>query len=365
MRRGSLLLVVAAVAPVALWLASHASSSDRSAQAENDAIEAIASRALAEMEKRYPEGAKQRLRRDAHAKAHGCARGLFTVDAGLAADLRVATFAEPGATFRAWVRFSNGAFEPGSDAGLDGRGMAMKLLAPGGGSEHDFLAINYPQFFSPDAFDYRDFAQAGALTGDSAGLRRYFAPDANPFDWRIRQAAIAYAIASQKAESPLRLSYYSMSAYRFGVDRAVKFVLRPCGVAPPAEPGDQGPDYLRRALVDDIAGKPACFALLLQFRAEGLSVDDVTQEWPEGKSPFRKLGELTLPVQKVDAPARDELCEALRFTPWNAPAEMEPLGSLNRVRKVVYDAISALRHRRNGVPVPDPAQAFQAEGPLD
>ena len=351
-----------AMGAFAMWVASGRAQPDRSPSREAIAIRAIVDRAVAEMQTHYPLGERPVLR-DAHAKAHGCARGLFTVDPNLADDLRVATFARPGAKLRAWVRFSNGAFAPGSDAGLDGRGMALKLIAADGKSEHDILAISYPQFFSPDAFDYLDFAEAGALTGDRAGLQRYFVPGANPFNWRLRQGVIAYRIASQDIGSPLSAAYFSMAAFRFGPDRAVKFALKPCeGVSTAITPRDKTPDYLRRALVDGLARGPACFKLFAQFRGEGMSVDDATQDWPVDKSPFRELGELTMFVQKVDASPRDALCENLRFTPWRAPAEFEPLGGLNRARRAVYDAISEFRHDRNNVPVPDPAQAWDSEG---
>jgi hypothetical protein len=156
---------------------------------EEQAIDTIVALALGELRKRYPAGAPL-VRRDAHAKAHGCVKAIFRVDDNLTANLRVGTFSTPGQEFRAWVRYSNGAFEPGADTGMDGRGMAVKILeppspglssppAPGEGpaaaaTTHDILMINYPVFFSPGAVDYADFAKSGALTGDSSGLRRYF-----------------------------------------------------------------------------------------------------------------------------------------------------------------------------------------------
>ena len=66
--------------------------------------------------------------------------------------------------------------------------MALKILdAAPGGQAHDILMINHPAFFSSDAVDYRDFADAGALTGDLRGLFGYFLPGWNPFNWRWRQ----------------------------------------------------------------------------------------------------------------------------------------------------------------------------------
>jgi hypothetical protein len=49
---------------------------------------------------------------------------------------------------------------------------------------HDILMINYPVFFSPNVADYKDFALAGALSGDSEALKQYFMPGYNPLRWR-------------------------------------------------------------------------------------------------------------------------------------------------------------------------------------
>ncbi|SEN24918.1 catalase [Bradyrhizobium sp. OK095] len=153
---------------------------------EEQSIAEIRARALSELKARYPEGNQTLVRRDAHAKAHGCVKATFAIDADIPDQLRVGTFAQPGQRFRALIRYSNGAFEPGPDTGYDGRGMAIKIIdaEPEGDSPvrgrppHDILLIDYPAFFSPDVADYKDFAHAGALTGNSEGLKRYFLPRA-------------------------------------------------------------------------------------------------------------------------------------------------------------------------------------------
>lgn len=327
---------------------------------------AIAARALKEMEAHYPAGVSP-VRRDAHAKAHGCAKAIFTVDRNIPTTLQVGSFASPGAAYKAWVRFSNGAFHPGPDTGLDGRGMAVKILgvAPdtpskGPASAHDILMINHPVFFSGDARDYRAFAEAGALTGDNAGLKAYFVPSWNPLAWRGRQGMIAYRIASQPIRSPLSAEYYSMTAFALGAGRAIKYAARPCGghSSTSDPPKEQGPNYLREALKADLSAGPACYELLAQERRDGMPVDDATTEWSEDQSPYRRLGEIVFPRQAIDQPGEDAFCEDIAFSPWNTPPESQPLGSINQVRKTVYEAISQFRHARNGAPVPDAASAW-------
>jgi catalase len=333
---------------------------------EEQSIAEIRARALSELKARYPEGNQTLVRRDAHAKAHGCVKAIFTVDADIPDQLRVGTFAQPGQRFRALVRYSNGAFEPGSDTGYDGRGMAVKIIdaepdndAPvRGRPPHDILMINYPAFFSPDVADYKDFAQAGALTGDSAGLKRYFLPSYNPMQWRIRQGYIAYKIASQKSPSPLSLQYYSMAPFMFGEGRAVKYSAKPCTTPPSVETSD-GPNFLREALWKALATGPACFELLVQERKDGMDVENALTEWPESSSPYRRVGKIELLSGQTNTDAREKACESVTFNPWHAPADQHPLGGINRLRKAVYETISSYRSSRNNVSPADPAMLWK------
>ncbi len=43
-----------------------------------------------------------------------------------------------------------------------------------------------------------------------------------------------------------------------------------------------------------------------------------------------------------------EFCENLSYSPCHARVGHRPLGVVNRVRKVVYDTISGVRHEHNG-----------------
>jgi len=342
---------------------------ERPRTGEPEAIRTIVSLALAELEHRYPPGASL-VRRDAHAKGHGCVKAIFHVDREVPADLRVGFAAIPDQEYKAWVRFSNGAFEPGADSGMDGRGMALKIinsaptaLAPTGPvSSHDLLMINYPVFFSTDALDYMDFASSGGLTGNPDELKRYFVPSFNPLRWRYRQALIAYRIASTKITSPLSTQYYSMVPFLFGSGRAVKYSARPCHGSP-ANDG-QGPansgavDFLKSTMQYELDLAPACFDLLVQEKRGTMPIEDATIEWSEAESPFRRVGTISIPQQKFEAAERSEFCENVTFNPWNAPPEQKPLGSINRVRKALYDEISRYRHSRNKSAVPDAEEAW-------
>jgi len=93
------------------------------------------------------------VRRQQHAKHHGCVRGQFIVEANLPEKIRFGIFREPK-HFTAWIRFSNAsgnAQQP--DSKDDVRGMAIKLtnvegekLLVGEKQTQDFVMINHPVF---------------------------------------------------------------------------------------------------------------------------------------------------------------------------------------------------------------------------
>lgn len=100
-----------------------------------------------------------RYLRDAHAKAHGCVKAEVSVLADLDPALRQGVFAEPGKTWQATMRLSNGNAYPQFDSIRDARGMAIKLLdVPGkqlmadqqARTEQDFVMFSHPNFFVSD-----------------------------------------------------------------------------------------------------------------------------------------------------------------------------------------------------------------------
>jgi hypothetical protein len=66
------------------------------------------------------------------------------------------------------------------------------------------------------------------------------------------------------------------------------------------------------------------------------------------------VARITIPKQEFDTPEQQTYCENLSFTPWHAVAEQRPLGVMNRIRRVVYETISATRHELNGAPRREP-----------
>jgi len=62
-----------------------------------------------------------------------------------------------------------------------------------------------------------------------------------------------------------------------------------------------------------------------------------------------------IPKQRFATEARDALAENLSFNPWHALPQHRPLGGVNRIRRIVYRAISNLRRETNGAATKEPA----------
>jgi hypothetical protein len=321
-------------------------------EGEADAADQIASVDSGMVEK----GQKEigRAHRDAHAKAHGCVRAWFRVNEHLPPELRQGVFQE-GRSYRSWIRFSNGAGRAGKDSEGDARGMAIKLMGVSGPklsddekATQDFLLLSAPAFFVRNAADYVEFVK-----DDAAGKRSSFF---NPFRGRFHELSNARALTGKKVVNPLGIQYWSTTPFLYGAAGPAKFSARPCSPLPAETPDKENPDFLRAAMSSKLKQGEACFDFLVQTRTDPASepIEDPTVEWSEKKSPFTAVATIEIPPQRFETPPQQDFCENLSMNPWHSVPEHRPLGGINRVRKVVYEAISKLRHELNNAPRAEP-----------
>jgi hypothetical protein len=135
----------------------------------------------------------------------------------------------------------------------------------------------------------------------------------------------------------------------------VKFSLRPTLPGTSMIPKDPQPNYLREVMARTLAAGDVSFDFLVQPRSgPHMQIEDSRTEWQEREAPFVEVGKLVIPRQVFDTPDQDTFGENLSFTPWHALPEHRPLGGVNRIRRVVYEVISELRHSLNGVPRREP-----------
>ncbi len=290
-----------------------------------------------------------RTLRDAHPKTTGVLRGKFVVAAGLPDELRVGIFAKP-ATFDCWIRTSNSSGTPRSDAVPDARGLALKLLRPGGGE-------------AADAKDAASFGQDFVLLdtpvmplGTIALFRDaiYYTIETSPLWLAAKLALTGHALVMLdlwrllgNPSSPLDIQYWSTTPYRFGPSRAVKYSLVPTSRHASTEPDEPGENYLSEAMQAHLAHHEATFDFCVQLRQTGMPIEDAAVRWDERASPLRKVATLRIPRQAFRTAKRQALGEKLAFSPGHSLPAHAPLGGLNRARTRIYAALSKFRHERD------------------
>ena len=321
------------------------------------AADTIAAAIDAQIRRRYQPGS---ARRDAHPKAHGCVRAELRVLDTLPRALAKGIFV-PGKRYRAWMRFSNGASDPDrSDAEPDARGLALKVLGVPGrklladeadAGTQDFIFINHPVFFANDPNRYVAMVKAAGGEGLLGKL-------GIPLALGLRGSMIAFQTTRNPMSNPLHGQYFTMVPYALGAGpkrQAVKYAIRPCEARPVRMPRNPGPGFLRAAMRRTLKSGEFCMELLVQPRtSDAMSVEDSMTEWDPVEAPFIPIATIHIPRQTFDTPAQHAFCEDLSFTPWHSLPAHRPLGVTNRIRRVVYERISRLRHELNDRPRVEP-----------
>ncbi|MDG9923005.1 MULTISPECIES: catalase family protein [unclassified Pseudomonas] len=300
-----------------------------------------------------------RVLRDAHAKAHGCVKAQFTVLPDLDQSLRHGVLGEPGKTWQAWMRLSNGNAYPQFDSARDARGMAIKLLdVPGDkllsskatAGNQDFVMFNHPVFFVRDVAEYK---QNFAAQASGQKIQAFF-PSLDPRTWEIRHLIIALKTLAPAPDSPVAATYNSIAPFKLGPHNIKYRVIPDPTSCPSYELPEQNtalPNFLRNALYQQLSldRVPACFALQVQRQDANyyMPIEDTSVEWSEDISPFETVATIKVPAQDFDSREKNLACDNLSFNPWHALPEHRPIGGINRLRKAVYEAVSVYRHQRN------------------
>ncbi|MEE1950196.1 catalase family protein [Pseudomonas alcaligenes] len=303
-----------------------------------------------------------RVLRDAHAKAHGCVKAQVTVLQNLVPELRHGVLAEPGKTWQAWMRLSNGNAYPQFDSARDARGMAIKLLdVPGDkllsskatAANQDFVMFNHPVFFVRDVAEYK---QNFAAQASGQKIQAFF-PSWDPRSWEIRHLIIALKTLAPAPDSPVSATYNSIAPFKLGPHNIKYRVVPDPQSCPPYQLPEQNtalPNFLRNALYQQLSldRVPACFALQVQRQnaAHYMPIEDTSVEWSEDISPFETVATVRVEPQDFDTREQNLACDNLSFNPWHALPEHRPIGGINRLRKAVYEAVSVYRHQRNAAP---------------
>jgi catalase len=253
--------------------------------------------------------------RAVHAKGTLCA-GTFTPAPGAAAVSRAPQFQD--GELRAHVRFSNGSGDPhGRDGAQDGRGMAVKLYLPEGGTT-DVVAISRRQFFVRTPEDFLEFTRArkpdpetGQPDMERLGAFLGAHPEAGP--------AVQEQLASKPPVSYATTAYNALHAFKLiapdGTERWVRWHWEPeageAVIEDDAAAEALEPDYLQAELGTRLEEGPIGFRLQAAVARDGDPLDDPTLAWPDDRETL-DMGRLEVRELAFD---RDRDGDVLVFDP--------------------------------------------------
>lgn len=318
--------------------------------------DSIASQMLDELQAQVTRMYKdKKMLRQIHTKMHGCVKAEFVIEPDLPANLKVGVFKE-AKTYHAWVRFSNANTEPQKDFKKDVRGAAIKLMGVPGEKllndqslqqTQDFLLMSSETFFSKNVKEFSKLLKA-ATAKNKLKLLLYFL---NPLHMPLLKR---FGKTNVLCFNPLSIPYWSTQPYQFGnTSTAVKYFLRPSVDNVIVNENITDYDYLRINLAQTLNNNAAEFDFFIQFQtdADDMPIEDPTIPW---KSEFVKVATLKIPPQIFDTKEQMSFGDNLSFNPWHCLPEHRPLGSFNRVRKRIYEAMSKFRHDANDLPMFEP-----------
>jgi hypothetical protein len=116
---------------------------------------------------------------------------------------------------------------------------------------------------------------------------------------------------------------------------------------------------LRDALTETMSeNEELHFDFMLQVRGErddfgkdNELIENASSLWEDN---FVKVAKITIPrpQPEIDSEENQTHCEKLAFTPWHSLVEHQPIGSINRLRKSVYQASAEHRLEQPQEPMP-------------
>jgi hypothetical protein len=327
--------------------------------------------------------------RGQHSKIHaGICNAEFQVLPNVPEDFQ-AGFLQPGKTYPATVRLSNADGLNRPDDELDLRGIAVRLSFEDR-EPHDFVFVNAPVSHVRDAVEFMIVTTALArkgllptLAGDildfladiqdiagkleDHGATDFFESLKNHLQSQftaLRMLTIlgGQVIRSAGIKSLVVQDYWARPPLKLG-EIAVQLKLEHT-TRQKLQPESSGPGLLRDDLQKRLKKKPVVFQVKVQrfVDEETTPIEDTSTEWNEEDSPFVTVAKLVIPSQDLgteEAKANDAQVDALKFSPWNNITDdfLRPLGSMNRARRLAYQASAEFRSQTStdGDPLKAPA----------
>ncbi|MFX0578270.1 catalase family protein [Nocardia nepalensis] len=312
--------------------------------------------------------------RDAHAKSHGILRGELTVHPGLPPELAQGLFATP-ATYPVVARLSSTSGVIRSDQLRGVRGLGIKVLGVDGprampddeATTQDFIMVTHREFLFADAHAYytRGMPTAWVLARLPDPVLRTGSTVVSAVDHMLRRIGRRVppnlGVFVRPNTHILGETFYSSAPLRYG-DYIAKILYTPVSPEVSALTGQPvghgaGINAHQDMVVDFFACHSAEYELRVQLCTDpdAMPIEDATVAWPEAESPHRTVATIRFGPQDPYTPQRRAFGDdVLSFNSWRGLDAHRPLGSINRLKKRVYEASSDYRHNVNNAPRLEP-----------
>ena len=306
------------------------------------------------MSEDYPAG---QTKRDAHPKTLACLQAEFIVEPNIPAEFKTGIFALPH-TYPAWIRVSSSSGKIQSDKVKDLRGFAIKIMGVKGErfltqneekETQDFILLSYPTMPLGTVELFHDAVYYSIEWSPLAFVSRLVLSGNFHVINELRKAR-------QNQSSPLDIRYWSTTPYLYGPDRCVKYTIVPTSEFKSLLPHELTDNYLTENIEKHLAAHEASFDFMIQVQKDPdrMPVEDAGMEWSEKESPFIKVATIRIPPQAFRTAEREELAEALSFSPAHSLIEHRPIGGINRARVEIYRHLSEFRHKQNNKQLLEP-----------
>lgn len=303
--------------------------------------------------------------RGLHAKENAGLEAELTVLSDLPDPLRVGLFAAP-ATYRSYVRFSNGSGAIQDDKTADIRGVALKVVGVEGKKLIPGMEDAKTQDFPPIRSPATPFRNADEFVGFvlAAESRALLLPRVVKLFGLLGTLQLLRRLAQGLGAPTMSLAstrYYSALPIRYGAF-AAKYALRPHTPATAAAGAKKGSfNHLGEELAAALLRGPVTYDFQVQLYTDEARtpIEDASVEWREEDAPFVTVARLTLLKQDISSARGSrltELVDGLSFDPWHALTELRPLGNMMRARNSAYRLSTK---ERGAAPEPDGTESIE------
>lgn len=309
--------------------------------------------------------------RDAHAKSHAILRGELVVHEGLRPELAQGMFAQ-ARSYPVIARLSSTSGVLRSDKMRGVRGLGLKALGVQGeramendpSTNQDFVLVTHEEFLFADAHEYltKGMVTASLLarlpdTALWAGsellslLKKLGLP--------IPENLAVFAAPNRPI---LGETFYSSAPIRYG-DYVARFKYAPSSPETTALkdqllPRNPAQDEHRDLIMAFFAKHSAEYELSVQLCTDEdkMPIENASKHWDSTVSPYLPVANIVFPQQNpYSALRRAYGDDVLSFNSWRGVEAHRPLGSINRLKRRVYEASSDYRHQVNKIDRHEPS----------